>query len=138
MHNVRDQLRGEVDLDAFVFTDLLERKISFSSGMKHLARWDGVTRKPSLQGPGSGITGGFDWTAQASAASLQAVVYNMELEPIFMSQGGLDTTDAIDTRSSAGRFVKRRNILENENHILEGIQLAFHPFIEMESWPGNP
>jgi hypothetical protein len=29
-------------------------------------------------------------------------------------------------------------MLENENHMMEGIQLPFHPFIVMEDWPGNP
>lgn len=138
MHSVRNQLRKESNLDAFVFTDLIEREISFSGGMKHLARWDGVTRKPSLQGPGSGVTGAFDWAMLASAASLQITVYNMELQPLFLNQGGLDATDAIDTRSSSGRFVRRKNILENQNHILEGVKLAFHPLIIMDNWPGNP
>jgi len=55
-----------------------------------------------------------------------------------LNQGGLDATDAIDTRSSAGRFVRRKNILENENHISEGVKLAFHPLIIMDNWPGNP
>jgi hypothetical protein len=138
MHSVRNQLREESKLDAFIFTDIIEREVSFSGGMKHLARWDGVTRKPSLQGPGSGVSGGFDWAVQASVTSLQITVYNMELQPLFMSQGGLDATDAIDTRSSVGRFVRRKNILENDNHISEGIKLALHPFIEMDNWPGDP
>ena len=50
----------------------------------------------------------------------------------------MDATEAIDTRSSTGRYVRRRNILENEDNVMEGIRLAFHPFIEMEDWPGNP
>ena len=32
---------------------------------------------------------------------------------------------------------RRRNILENERYVQEGIELAFHPFIEMEDWPGE-
>ena len=50
----------------------------------------------------------------------------------------MDATEAIDTRSSAGRYVRRRDILENEDYIMEGIQLALHPFIVYEDWPGNP
>jgi hypothetical protein len=34
--------------------------------------------------------------------------------------------------------VRRREILENEANINEGIALAFHPFIQNENWPGNP
>jgi hypothetical protein len=75
---------------------------------------------------------------QASAASLQVSIYNMDLKRVFISRGGIDATDAIDTRSSSGRYIRRRNMLENEDHIREGIELALHPFIEMEAWPGNP
>ncbi len=137
MTSVRDQMK-ESNLDAFIFTDLVEFQQAFSNGLKHLARWDGVSRKPTLQGPGNGVSEGFDWYKPAAVASLQINIYDMELRHLFTSRGGLDATDAIDTRSSSGRFVRRRNVLENETYIHEGIALAFHPFIEMEDWPGNP
>ena len=138
MVSVRDQMQKESKLDAFVFTDLLEIQIAFSGGLKHLARWDGVSRKPSLQGPGSGVSADFDWNMQAAAASLQVSIYDMELKRLFISRGGIDATEAIDTRSSSGRYIRRRNMLENENNIKEGIGLAFHPFIASKEWPGNP
>ncbi|MEP1469415.1 MAG: hypothetical protein ABJK20_08690 [Halieaceae bacterium] len=138
MISVRDRLQEETALDAFVFTDLVELEVPFSGGLKHIARWDGVSRKPSLQGPGDGVSADFDWNMQASVASLQVSIYDMELQRIFASRGGMDATDAIDTRSSTGRYVRRRSVLENENNIKEGIELAFHPFIEMKKWPGNP
>jgi len=137
MTSVRDQMKDS-GLDAFVFTDLVELQVSFSNGLKHLARWDGVSRKPTLQGPGDGVSAGFDWYKQASAASLQISIYDISLQRLFTSRGGIDATEAIDTRSSSGRFIRRRNILENEDHLREGIELAFHPFIVMEAWPGNP
>ncbi|MBT3411705.1 MAG: hypothetical protein HN430_13535, partial [Halieaceae bacterium] len=65
-------------------------------------------------------------------------VFDMNLQRVFVSRGGIDATEAIDTRSSTGRFTRRRNMLENEDFIMEGVQLAFHPLIEMERWPGNP
>ena len=40
----------------------------------------------------------------------------MELQHLFTGIGGLDTTDAIDTRCGSDHFVRRR-ILENEGHI---------------------
>ncbi len=138
MQSVRDQLRQTTDVDAFVFTDVVEFEVAFNGGLKHLARWDGVTRRPSLQGPGQGVSTAFDWNMLAAVASLQVSIYDMELKRVFASRGGLDATDAIDTRSSDGRYVRRRNILENEDYILEGIKLAFHPFIEMKGWPGTP
>lgn len=138
MQSVRDQLVKSSDLDAFVFTDLVELEVSFSGGLKHLARWDGVTRKPSLQGPGSGVSADFDWNMQAAVASLQVSIYDVELQRLFASRGGMDATEAIDTRSSTGRYIRRRNILESKDNVMEGIRLAFHPFIVMDDWPGNP
>ena len=138
MQSVRDQMVKSSDLDAFIFTDLVELEVSFSGGLKHLARWDGVSRKPSLQGPGSGVSADFDWNMQAAVASIQISIYDINLQRLFAGRGGMDATEAIDTRSSKGRYVRRRSILENEDNVMEGIRLAFHPFIEMEDWPGNP
>ena len=138
MHRVRDEMAANTDLDAFVFTDVVEFDVSFSGGLKHLARWDGVTRTPTMQGPGDGVSADFDWNMLATVASLQVAIYDMELEPVFTGRGGLDATEAIDSRSSKGRYIRRRNILENERHVQEGIELAFHPFIPFEDWPGQP
>lgn len=138
MHSVRDEMVKRNDIDAFIFTDLLEVQVEFNGGLKHLARWHGVTRKPSLQGPGNAVSADFDWNMQAAAASLQVTIYDTELQPLFSGIGGMDATDAIDTRSSQGRYIRRRNILENDRYVQEGIELAFHPFIEMKDWPGEP
>ena len=135
--NVRDDLIKNEQLDAIIFTDLLELEVSFSGGLKHLARWHGISRKPTLQGPGDGVSANFDWNRPAKAASLWVSMYDMKLHRVFTSIGGLDTTDAIDTRSSSGRFVRRRSVLENDSHIEEGIELAFHPFIVMKDYPGE-
>ncbi len=136
--NVRDALRETHDLDAFVFTDILSQKVAFSAGINHIARFNGVSRKPTLQGPGEGVSTAFDWSREADSASLWVSVYDMELQRVFTSIGGLDMTEAIDTRSSSGAFVRRRSILENKTNIREGIELAFHPFIPMERYPGKP
>lgn len=136
MISVRDKLREQGTVDAIIFTDIMEREVSFSGGLKHLARWDGVARKPSLQGPGDGVSSDFDWGRTATAASLWVNVYDMELQRLFSSIGGMDTTQAIDTRSASGRFVRRRSILESEGNIREGVELAFHPFIVMDDYPG--
>ncbi|QFU76424.1 hypothetical protein EY643_12555 [Halioglobus maricola] len=138
MESIRDDMKKEFKLDAFVFTDLVEVEVAFNIGMKHLARWDGVSRKPALQGPGDGVSVDFDWNQLAAVATLQVAVFDTDLQRLFFGRGGLDATEAIDTRSSSGRFTRRRNMLENYNHLYEGIQLAFHPLIEMKAWPGNP
>jgi hypothetical protein len=138
MQSVRDRFAETSDLDAFVFTDLVEFEVAFNNGLKHLARWDGVTRRPSMQGPGTSVSADFDWNRPASVASLQVSIFDMELQRVFVGRGGLDATDAIDARSSAGRFIRRRNILENEAYLEEGVALALHPLIPMKNWPGEP
>jgi hypothetical protein len=80
----------------------------------------------------------FDWAMLADVASLQISIYDMDLKRVFASRGGLDATQAIDSRSATGRYIRRRDILENEANIREGIELAFYPFINSENWPGNP
>ena len=135
--NVRDKLMESQDVDAIIFTDVIESEVAFSGGLKHLARWHGASRKPTLQGPGDGVSANFDWNKAAKAASLWVSVYDTELQRLFTSIGGLDTTEAIDTRSSSGRYVRRRSILENKSHLREGIELAFHPFIVMDDYPGE-
>lgn len=133
---VRDDMREKTDVEGFVFTDLIEHDAVVSGGMNHIARFNGVSRKPSLKGPGDGVSADFDWSSPVSAVSLQVSVYNLELEQAFAGLGGIDLTDAIDTRSGTG-WVRRKDVLENEDYIDEGIQLAFHPMIVMDNWPGE-
>ena len=137
MQSVRDRFEEDTDLDGFLFTDLVELQTAFNGGLKHLARWDGVTRRPALQGPGTGVSTDFDWNAPASVASLQATLFDMKLERVFVSRGGLDATDAIDARSSGGSWARRRQILENDAHVAEGIALALHPLVAMKNYPGD-
>ncbi|MFT5481570.1 MAG: hypothetical protein ACI9GW_000213 [Halieaceae bacterium] len=135
--SVAKELAETSKVDAIIFTDLVERDVQFSGGLSHLARWDGVSRKPTLRGPGDGVSANFDWSKSASAASLWVSVYNLDLQRVFTSIGGLDTTDAIDTKSSTAHFTRRRTVLENGSNLREGVALAMHPFIPMEKYPGE-
>jgi hypothetical protein len=75
---------------------------------------------------------------QAAVASIQISIFDSQLQRLFLGRGGMDATEAIDTRSSTGRYIRRRNVLENKENVMEGIMLAFHPFIPFEDWPGTP
>jgi len=134
---VRDQLRQQTDIGSIVFTDIIEKDVYYEQGLNRVTRFDGVTRKPAIQGAGSGVTADFDWARAVSAASIRVAWFNMDLERLFSGEGGIEVTDAVDTRSGTA-FVRRRDVLENENHIDEGIAIAFHPVIPMKNWPGNP
>lgn len=125
------------DIDAIVFTDLVERDAAHNIGMDHLARWDGVSRKPSMASAGAaGVPVGFNWNQSIKVASLVITIYSTNMEGLFTSHGGLDTLQAIDTKGEA-TFARRKHILDNESNIREGIELAFHPFIPMKNYPGN-
>ena len=133
---IRDDMREKTDVQGFLFTDLMEHDAVVSGGMNHVARFNGVTRKPSLKGPGDGVSADFDWGAPVAAVSLQVSLYNLDLDQVFLGVGGIDLTDAIDTRSGNG-WVRRKDVLENEDYIDEGIALALHPLIPMPNWPGD-
>ena len=134
---VRDQLRDQTDIGSIVFTDIIEKDVYYEQGLNRVTRFDGVTRKPAVQGAGSGVTAEFDWSRPVAAATMRIAWFNMDLGRIFSGEGGMDVTDAVDTRSGTA-FVRRRDVLENENHIDEGIAIALHPVIAMKKWPGNP
>lgn len=134
---VGNKLRTETDADAIIFSDLIEHDIQHSNSMKHYARWYGVTRKPSLQGAGSGVPVNFNWSQQIKAASLVVTIYDIELTRIFSSRGGIDTLEAVNLKSSTPSFVRKKKLLKSKDRIEEGIQLAFHPFIKMKKYPGQ-
>ena len=134
---VRDQLVEQTDIDSIIFTDIVEKDVYYETGLNRVTRFDGVTRKPAVQGAGSGVTSEFDWSRAVAAATIRIAWFNMNLERVFSGEGGMEVTDAVDTRSGTA-FVRRRDVLENENHIDEGLAIAFHPVIPMKNWPGNP
>ncbi|WP_145999263.1 hypothetical protein [Oceanicoccus sp. KOV_DT_Chl] len=130
-------LREQTDADIIIFADVIEHDVQHSGSMQHYARWYGVTRKPALQGAGSGVPIGFDWTQQIKGASIMVTIYDVNLKRIFTSRGGIDTLQAVDMKSANPSFIRRKNLLKSDNNIEEGIEIAFHPFIPMKNYPGN-
>lgn len=137
VNTIKDQMMGPSNIDALVFTDLLEKDVYFAQGVNRVARWDGVTRKPPTQGGGQGVSVNFNWGAPVAATTIRISIFNDSLERMFVGEGGIALNEAVDTRSGAG-FVRRREILGNETHIREGVALALHPLIPMKNWPGDP
>lgn len=137
MFTTAKALQDSSDIDAIVFTDVIEREAAHDVGMDHLARWDGVSRKPSMASAGSeGVPMGFNWSQSIKVASLVITIYSTKMEGLFSSHGGLDTLQSIDTKGEA-TFARRKHLLDNDSNIEEGIELAFHPFIPMKGYPGT-
>ncbi len=135
MVTVGEVLREQTDAQMIIFADLIEHDVQHSNSMQHYARWYGVTRKPALRGSG-GVPVGFDWSQNIKAASLSVVIFDVELNRIFVSRGGLDTLYELDLKRSTPAFVRRKSLLKSESDIEEGIAIAFHPFIPMKRYPG--
>jgi|TARA_R110000823_G_scaffold291858_1_gene410399 hypothetical protein len=133
-----ESLQSQKDIDAVIFTDLIEHDVQHSPGMKHYARWYGVTREPATEGATSSVPTDFNWTQVIKGASLVVTIYTTEGKPLFSSRGGIDTLHGIDSRKSDKGFVRRKKILSRSNNIDEGIELAFHPLIQMKNYPGKP
>ena len=131
------QLReSQPSLDAVIFTELINREVYFSTGLKRTARWDGVSRPPLMQGPGQGVPTDFNWAQAVDAVSIGIYIFTIEGQRMFLSVGGMSLTEAIDTKGTP-RFKRYRSVLSNKSQIREGIELAFHPFIPMKKYPGE-
>lgn len=131
------QLREQLpELDAVIFTELIDRQVYFSTGLKHVARWDGVSRPPLMQGPGQGVPTDFNWAQGVDAVSIGIYIFNIEGKRVFISVGGMSMAEAIDTKGTP-RFKRYRSVLSNKSQIREGIELALHPLIPMKRYPGK-
>ena len=123
-------------VDGILYTDLIERHVTFTVGQKRVARWDGVSRGPKVQGSSNSISSDFNWSKLVDAASLGTYLYSLDGQLVFHSIGGLSLTEAVDTKGTAS-FKRARNMFNSQSQIEEGVQLAFHPLIVMKNWPGD-
>lgn len=136
MVTTANALKETTDIQAIVFTDLIEENATHNVGMDHLAQWAGVSRKPSTASAGSsGVSADFNWNQPVKVATLVVNIYSIDLKRLFSSRGGLDVLQVIDTKSTP-TYVRRKHPLENDSNVEEGIEIAFHPFIKMEDYPG--
>ena len=130
-------LREQTNADLIIFSDLFVHNVQHSNSSQHLARWYGVTRKPTFVGSATGIPVGFDWSQSIKGASLMISIFDIDLNRVFSSRGGIDTLYSLNVKKSTPRFVRKKKMLKSDGHIEEGINLAFHPFIQMKNYPGN-
>lgn len=137
MSTTLSKLKQDSDVDAVLFTDVIEHEVQHSPGLNHYARWYGVTRKPATQGAGTGVPTDFNWSQPIKAASLVITLYDLDGKPLFSSRGGLDTLYAVDMRNPDRGFTRRNKILSNQSNLREGVELALHPLIVMDRYPGQ-
>ena len=80
---MKDQVVEQTDISSIIFTDIIEKDVYYETGLNRVTRFDGVTRKPAIQGAGSGVTSEFDWSREVAAASMRVAWFNMNLERVF-------------------------------------------------------
>ncbi len=131
-----DSLKQKHDVDAIIFTDLLVRKVNFTYSQPHYASWDGVKRKPRLKG-GNGVPRDYNWAKTFRASSISITLFRWDKEFVFNSVGGIEMIDNLNMKTGTPKATRHSNLFDDENMILEGIQLALHPFVKMENYPGK-
>jgi hypothetical protein len=123
-------------LDAVIFTNLVEIPVRYGNASNRSAQWHGVMRKVKMQGVGDDFSTDFDWFEAVNGISLEVTIVNREQDIIFHSFGGIQVAQAIEIQNRKGKFVRRHDLLRDEDDIEEGINLAFHPFIYWDDHPG--
>ncbi len=136
LQSVFEALRERQAIDAVLFTDLLQREITYSGGIgKRMARWDGVSRNLDTTGTGTGVPNDFNWAVPVDAVTLLVNMFDIDLRALFQGAGGIEVTQSLRLKGTP-KFVRRKDVLANRRHIEEGVSLALHPLIEMPGYPG--
>lgn len=130
--NTFEQLKSETDADAVIFTDVIERQAAVvRTSSKRFVRFDGVQRNMRLQGTGQGVSTTFNWNAPVDVATLSLNIFTLkDGKRVFNGRGGLEPTQAIDTRKDA--FSRARSLFKDDKFIKEGVEIAIHPLIPTE------
>jgi len=133
-----EYLKENTNANAVVFTDLLDFEVPFNQGSSHNAKWHGVSRRFSKQGVGNEVPAGFDWSRPVEVASLWVNIFDLETSNnVYRGIGGIDATVALNMKLSEPSFTRRKDMFKKDAFIQEGIELALHPLIRMNNWPGN-
>ena len=122
-------LGANTQVQGVVFTNLEEQQVYFSPSGNHMAYFMGVGRKPATRG-GEGVTGDFNWAQGVDAVSINVKVLDLKLQQLFSGAGGIEVTETLDLKGSTPRWMRSKKILDNEDFIEEGINLALDPWIK--------
>lgn len=124
-------LAANTQVQAVVFTNLEEQQVYFSPSGNHVTHFLGVTRKPASRG-GEGVPADFNWVQGVDAVSISVKVLDLKLQSLFSGAGGIEVTETLDLKGSTPRWMRSKKILDNEDFIEEGLNLALNPWIKPE------
>ena len=129
-------LKQEHGVDAVIFTDLMPKTVTFTSSTPHVTAWDGVKRRLQVRGD-KRIPRSFNWAHPFHAVSLSITIFHADNRLLFSSVGGIEVIDNLDMRSGSPKVKRNRSILSDQDLLMEGAALAFHPFIAMHDYPAS-
>lgn len=125
------------NIDAIIFTDLIEIPIRYQYATQRNAEWHGVQRRIKVEGLGEGAPIDFNLAQEIDAISLAITVVDRQQRIIFKSIGGIQVAQALVLGNKTTSFQKRRDLLSSKKDIQQAIEIAFHPLIKMKGYP-NP
>ena len=117
-------------LDAIIFTDLLSVSIEDAQSSMRTVQWHGVSRKVKVQGLGDGNEANIDWIKSINGISLAVHIINREQQQVLENVGGIQVAQTLNLQNKFTKLKRRKDLLQNENEIEEGIQLALQPWLD--------
>ena len=122
-------------LQAVIFTDIISTQTLYHNSSTRMAQWHGVERKLKVQGLGEGVSDSFNWAQPVDAISISVYIFNRQQELILHNVGGIQVAQALELQNSRAKFKRRKDLLNNEQEILEAVALSMHPLITMKNYP---
>ena len=124
-------------LDAVLFTDLIEEPLRFEKeGSKH-ASWSGVSRNIRTERIAYGEEAGITQNLTLQGVSIELHLLNRNGALVHHSRGGIQIIQSLELNNTKGKVRRRKDLLQDEEEIEEGIRLALHPFIVMDDYPAR-
>jgi hypothetical protein len=128
------ELRKHAEFDAMIAPSLYLREAAIS---RRWARWDGVERELEIEARGLAArsVAGAALQGAAPAASIHVTAFGAGGEKLHESLGGLEllVRVRVAAKPSSGtpsfQFATRTDLFANTEHVREGIDVAFVPFL---------
>lgn len=118
---ILEKLESEADL--VVDANVVLRMGEWNGGSTLI--WDGVRRRDRT-------AGSISWTGTTRASSLEVAVHDARGTRVFSGYGGLDLIYQFNLQKKS--METRPDVLQDEEHLAEGICVAFYPYFGMDDF----
>lgn len=125
------------ELDAVIFTDIIEVPVPNTTSLKKSLEWHGIQRKIKVEGIDDWATDDLKMSQTLDGISIEIHIFNRDLQLVHHSIGGIQIAQSLKVTNKKARFARRNDLLAAEDDINDGLVLAFHPWISMKNYPGK-